>query len=75
MLFEKLVADVFSIAQDSVTDSLALADIPTWDSMAHMLFIVQLEEVYSVQFTGDEIADILTVGDTRAALLARGAKL
>lgn len=75
MLFEKLVADVFSIAQDSVTDSLALADIPTWDSMAHMLFIVQLEEVYSVQFTGDEIADIRTVGDTRTALLARGAKL
>ena len=75
MSLEKIFVEVFSIPQDSVVDDLALADIPSWDSMAHMLFIVRLEEDYQVQFTGDEIADIRTVGDTRAALLARGAKL
>lgn len=75
MSLEKIFAEVFDIAEGTVIDTLALADIPTWDSMAHMMFIVRLEEDYQIQFTGDEIADIKTVGDTRAALLLHGAKL
>lgn len=75
MSLEKIFADVFDIAQETVVDTLALAELPTWDSMAHMMFIVRLEEDYQIQFTGDEIADIKTVGDTRAALLLHGAKL
>lgn len=75
MSLEKVFAEVFNIPVESVIDSLALDDIPTWDSMAHMMFIVRLEEDYQIQFTGDEIADIKTVGDTRAALLLHGARL
>ena len=75
MSVEKIFAEVFNIAVETVVDTLALADIPTWDSMAHMMFIVRLEEDYQIQFTGDEIADIKTVGDTRSALLLHGAKL
>ena len=75
MTLEEIFVDVFAIPHCSVVDSLALADIPSWDSMAHMMFIVRLEEDYQIQFTGDEIADIRTVGDTRAALRLHGAKL
>ena len=75
MSLEEIFADVFSIPLSTVVDALALEEIPTWDSMAHMLFIVRLEETYQVQFTGDEIADMRTVADTRAALTARGATL
>lgn len=75
MSLEKVFAEVFNISVESVIDSLALENIPTWDSMAHMMFIVRLEEDYQIQFTGDEIADIKTVGDTRAALLLHGARL
>lgn len=75
MSLEKIFSEIFAIPEASVVDSLALCEIPTWDSMAHMMFIVRLEEDYQIQFTGDEIADIRTVGDTRAALLAHGAKL
>lgn len=75
MSLEKTISEVFAIPETSVLDTLALSEIPTWDSLAHMLFVVRLEEVYQIQFTGDEIADIKTVGDTRAALLAHGVKL
>lgn len=75
MSLERNISEVFAIPETSVKDTLALSEIPTWDSLAHMLFIVRLEEVYQIQFTGDEIADIKTVGDTRAALLAHGVKL
>ena len=74
MSLEKIFVEVFAIPESTVIDSLTLSEIPTWDSMSHMLFIVRVEEVYQVQFSGDEIADLKTVGDTRAALLVHGVK-
>lgn len=75
MSLENIFAEVFTIPEATVTDSLALIDIPSWDSMAHMILIVRLEEDYHIQFNGDEIADIKTVADTRAVLMAHGVKL
>ena len=75
MSLEKIFSEVFGLPEASVVDSLALSDIPNWDSLAHMMLIVRLEETYHVQLTGDEIADIKSVGDTRSALLAHGAVL
>ena len=72
MSLEKLFAEVFTMSEADVVDSLQLQDIPSWDSMTHMVFIVRFEELYQIQLEGDEIADIKSVGDARAALLARG---
>ena len=72
MSLDRIFSDVFAISASTVVDTLALADIPSWDSLAHMMLIVRLEDDYKIQFTGDEIADIRSVGDTRAALLAHG---
>lgn len=75
MSLETIFTEVFILPESSVVDSLELSVIPTWDSLAHMMLIVRLEETYQIQFTGDEIADIKSVGDVRSALLAHGAKL
>jgi acyl carrier protein len=37
-----------------------------------MQLIIQLEETYKVQLSGDEIADMRSVGAARAALRAHG---
>jgi acyl carrier protein len=68
MNLERIFAEVFAIPQDRVNDALALRDIASWDSMSHMMLITRLEEVFSVEFTGDEIADFRTVRDIREAL-------
>lgn len=73
MSLEKIFADVFLIPVSSVVDSLALSEISSWDSLTHMMLIVQLEEVFQVQLTGDEIADMKSVGDARVAMQAHGA--
>jgi acyl carrier protein len=75
MKLEEIFAEVFAIPQSTVVDALALEDISTWDSMAHMLLVVHLEETYKVQFTGDEIANIRSVRDVRFALTTRGVKV
>lgn len=68
---ERIFAEVFSIPAASVTDDLDLRTVATWDSMAHMVLITRLETEFNFQLSGDEIADLRTVGDARAALRAR----
>ncbi len=75
MSLEKNIAEVFALPESAVVDGLALSDIPTWDSLAHMMLIVRLEENYRIQFSGDEIADLRSVGDIRATLQAHGASV
>ena len=75
MSLEKKISEVFGLPESSIVDSLTLNEIPTWDSLAHMMLIVSLEDAYQIQFSGDEIADPKSVGDVRAALLAHGAAL
>jgi acyl carrier protein len=71
MNLESIFAQVFALPEKAITDSLALREIPSWDSMTHMMLIVRLEEAFSVEFTGDEIADFRCVKDIRDALHRR----
>jgi acyl carrier protein len=74
MSLERIFAEVFSIREEMVNDTLELRDIPSWDSMSHMMLITRLEAAFAVEFTGDEIADFRSVKDIREALNRREAK-
>ena len=75
MTLELVFAEVFSISDTDVVDTLQLQEIPNWDSMSHMMLIMRLEENFQVQLTGDQIADIKSVADARKALKDQGATL
>ncbi|WP_219135509.1 acyl carrier protein [Janthinobacterium sp. UMAB-60] len=75
MSFEKIFAEVFTIPEHTVIDSMKLKEIASWDSLAHMMLITRLEEVYRIEFTGDDIADMTSVGEARSALRGHGAAL
>lgn len=75
MTLENIFVEVFAIPEGTVTDTLELRQISSWDSMSHMFLITRIEEVFSVQLTGDEIADMKSVGDARRALQAHAIAL
>ena len=72
MSLEKLFAEVFSLPEAAVDDSLLFPDIETWDSLSHMLLIERLESHYAVMLSGDQIADMRSVSDARQALRSHG---
>jgi acyl carrier protein len=72
MKLEVVFAETFHIPVDSIKDDLALQNIPAWDSMTHIVLITRIEEDWSIQLTGDEIADMKTVGDARRTILSHG---
>lgn len=74
MTLELIFAEVFAIPEKKVNNSLTLREISSWDSMSHMMLIARVEEAFSVELTGDEIADFRSVSDVREALNRRGVK-
>ena len=47
---------------ETVNQETKLKDFSNWDSMNHMILITRIETEFDIQFTGDEIADLKTVG-------------
>ena len=66
-----ILREAFNTDQAIERDDLKLMDLEGWDSMAHMNFVLKLEEVYGIELTGDEIVDMQTVGDIKAVLEKR----
>lgn len=61
---EKLVCIIKESIGTSVTinQETKLKDFSNWDSMNHMILITHIESEFNIQLTGDEIADLQTVG-------------
>jgi acyl carrier protein len=72
MSLAAILKDSLNIKESEIIDNAKLADFAEWDSMAHMYFITKLEEAYSIELTGDEIADLHTIGDVRKLLVSKG---
>ncbi len=56
---KNIVATVFEIPVEEINDNLSPDTIESWDSIKHMQLVVALEEEFDVQFTDEEIGDML----------------
>lgn len=58
----KLIAEVFQIRESDITLQTNMKDIDSWDSLTHMELIVSLEDEFGIEFTADEIMEMVDVG-------------
>lgn len=72
MNLKELLAESFGLKDEQYTDEQSLVDLEQFDSMNHMLFITKLEDEFEIDLTGDEIAEIRTVGDVKKAMSSKG---
>ncbi|MBL0882133.1 MAG: acyl carrier protein [Chitinophagaceae bacterium] len=56
---KKVIGSVFGIDPATITENDSPDSIPNWDSLRHMNLIVALEEEFEIEFTEDEIMDML----------------
>ena len=56
---KSVMAAVFEVPVDDITDEASPDNIASWDSLKHMNLIVALEEEFGVQFEGDEIVEMI----------------
>jgi acyl carrier protein len=58
----QIAADVFDVDIAEVTSESSPETIETWDSQAHLNFVVALEAEFGIRFSAVAAADILNVG-------------
>ncbi|MBC7511989.1 MAG: acyl carrier protein [Ferruginibacter sp.] len=75
MKLTELLKYSFNINESETNDELRMMNFSEWDSMTHMFFITKLEEEYGIELTGDEIADMNTIGDIKKILISKGKEI
>lgn len=75
MKLEEIIKESFSIPSENQNDDTKFTDLEDWDSLAHMFFITKIEENYSVNFNGEEIANLKTISDLKKLLTSKGIEL
>jgi len=73
-LFE-LIEDIFEIEKDDYSENTVINQIETWDSLKHMEFIISLEDQFSINLTGNEIAELRTIKDVKKLILINNEKI
>lgn len=63
-MFEEIrdmVARVFGVPSDAISPGSSPDSIETWDSLQHLNLVLALEQQYDIQFSPEEIEQLLSV--------------
>ncbi len=64
----KMVAEVFHVAQASLTDDSSPQSIPHWDSLNHLNLVMAIESEFDLRLSSSEILSMQSVGAIRRLL-------
>jgi acyl carrier protein len=56
-----IAADVLSVPESSLTEKSSPDNIETWDSLHHLSLVVALEQEFQVQFSPEEVEQLLSI--------------
>jgi acyl carrier protein len=57
---KELMAKVFNVPFDTITSDASPDTIENWDSLRHMNLVLALEQEFNVEFTDEQVVEILT---------------
>ncbi len=60
-----ILIQVFNLNEDQVKEDLGMDDVNNWDSLTHMNLIVAIEDEFSIELSGDHIADMVSFDQIR----------
>lgn len=66
--FLRLLENQLELPEDSLTESQALADVESWDSMSAVLFIALADERLGLTLGGNQVAQARTLDDLLSLL-------
>ena len=65
---QEIAREVFRNDSLTLTDSARPGDVAGWDSLAHMNFMLGVEEEFGVEFSDEEFADFVDIGELKRIL-------
>jgi acyl carrier protein len=52
---KKVMADVFDVPRDLITEETSAYTVPAWDSLKHINLIMALQKEFGIRFENEEI--------------------
>lgn len=65
-------SQALGIDQDHIHDDLTYQQIPEWDSIAHMILISEIEQVFDVSLDTDEVIGLSSMAKAKEILEKHG---
>ncbi|RJS74832.1 acyl carrier protein [Candidatus Bathyarchaeota archaeon] len=72
---KEILAKVLILEENDVNDAVSRENTESWDSLAHLMLITEVESAFGVTFSDEDIIEIKTVGDLKSKLRKLGVKL
>jgi acyl carrier protein len=69
---EEIVATIFNLPVETISLDSSPQTIENWDSMGHLMLILELEQQFSVQLAPEEVETLTSVRSIVELLQARG---
>ena len=63
-----ILKSVLNVSDDDISKDLGIHDVDNWDSLTHMSLIVEIENNFNIELTGDEIAEMVSFGKIKEIL-------
>jgi acyl carrier protein len=70
---QDIFRDVLNDPGLELTDGTTAAELPGWDSLAHINVLFAIEETFGVRFRTGEFGRLESIGDLKGMLAAKGA--
>lgn len=66
----QIVATIFDVPLEQVTPGTAHGDLERWDSMGHLVLVLELEQEFGIQIPPEQVPDLTSVSEITRALTA-----
>ena len=67
-----VLARVLRLPPDQIRDDLTPHDVKTWDSLAGLVLVAELERTFNIVFTLSDVQSIRSVGDIKKIMARHG---
>ena len=71
----RIFSDVLEVSPGTLSEQSSPQNVQGWDSAKSMEIVVTLEEALSLEFTAEELDQMVSIGATKEVLARRGAFL
>ncbi len=71
---KQVLADVFDVEVNTITDEASQDNIESWDSLNHLKLVLALESAFDVSFSEEQSVEILSLGLIKEVLKEHNVK-
>lgn len=68
----EIFADIFQLELDPATRDVERGDIEQWDSVSHLRLVLEMEQVFDITLSDDDVLGMASLRDAESVLVRHG---